>query len=76
MLWGRETLGGTLERIIDEMAADMGVADNAFSVAEDIIKLVKQSCMLTSGAATLDLRLFFSLHSSHLRRIYAKYTTK
>ena len=71
-----ETLGETLQGIIDEMAADMGVADNAFTVAEDIVKLIDQGSILTSGTSALDLRLFFSFHSSHLRRIYVKYTTK
>ena len=67
----------TMERYFSKaLAADMGVADNAFTVAEDIVKLIEQGSILTSGTAALDLRLFFSFHTSHLHRIYVKYTTK
>ena len=49
-----KTLGGSLERVINKPTADVCVADDTFFVAEDIIALAEQRCMLTTCTATFD----------------------
>ena len=59
----RESLGRTFERIIDKVATNVGVAYNAFFVAEDVVALFEQCRMLASCAAALELGAFsFFLH--------------